>query len=566
MNGPWLALAPLVIVGLWALLVPLAGVVASGWSRVVALVGVGLALAAALSLLAEPGLGVGGNLIGEALVVDRLGLALEVVVLVALAVLVGVEAPGRGSGARHGLLLVAGAGALLCVHAGDLSTLVAGLELAGLAAGALLWLGRATDGGAAGRAGFTWLIGQGLAGGLLWLGLGLIYGATGTTRLTELGGRVGAVFLHWGASAVQAAVDLLHSREPLTASLLAYSRDAAVQGAAPAMLLIPGLGLALVGLLARIGAAPLHLGAPTVVQRAGAGAAGAVLVLVRVAAAAAMLRLLVAVLHAPRMVYAPYGWGTAAGLVGALSAVVGGVAAVRAVDLRRLLAWAGVAQAGLLVVAMLAAADFYAHAGARSGGLRISDHVDWGQSAGDAAVAAVLLCLTMHVLATLGLLAAHAAFDRGRGLADYAGLGRRAPVSGVALSLCLLGLCGAPPTGAFVARLALLQAGLEDSNLLVRVALAAGLVAGVGLAGACLRVLALLWSGPRGEPVVGRGGARAALAVLAAMLLATGLFGQVSVEAARAAGAGAGLTPGGAARRAWLEAGGQGEREADERP
>jgi NADH-quinone oxidoreductase subunit N len=564
-NGLELALAPLVIVGLWALLVPLAGVVAPGWSRVVALGGVLLALAAALSLLAEARLGVGGSLLGEALVVDRLGLALELVVLVALAVLVGVEAPGRGSGARHGLLLVAGAGALLCVHAGDLSTLVAGLELACVAAGVLLWLGRA-GGGAAGRGGFTWLIGQGLAGGLLWLGLGLIYGATGTTRLAELGGRVGAVFLHWGASAVQAAVDLLHSREPLTASLLSYSRDAAVQGAAPAMLLIPGLGLALVGLLARFGAAPLHLATPAAVQRAGAGAAGAVLVLVRVAAAAAMLRLLVAVLHAPRMVYAPYGWGTAAGLVGALSAVVGAVAAVRAVDMRRLLAWAWVAQAGLLVLGMLAAADFYAHAGARSGGLRISDHVDWGQSAGDAAVAAVLLCLAMHAIATLGLLAGHVAFERGRGLADYAGLGRRAPVSGVALSLCLLGLAGAPPTGAFVARLALLQAGLEDSNLLVRVALAVGLIAGAGLAGACLRVLALLWSEPTGASVAGRGVARTALAVLSTMLLATGLYGQVILEAARAAGAGAGLTPGGAARRAWIEASEAADREADERP
>ncbi|MBK9756645.1 MAG: hypothetical protein IPO88_24715 [Nannocystis sp.] len=552
MNGLGLALAPLVIVGLWALLVPLAGVAARGWSRVVALCGVGLALAAAASLVGEPGLALGGSVVGEALVVDRLGLGFDLVVLVALAVLIAGEPPGPGGAARHGLVLLAGTGALLCAHAGDLSVLVTGLELACLAAGALLWLGREASGEAAGRAGFTWLMGQGLAAGLLWLGLGLIYGATGTTRLAELGGRIGAVFLRWGASTVQAAVDLLHSSEPLGASLISYSRDAAVHGAAPAMLLLPGLGLALVGLLARLGAAPLQLLAPAVVQRGSAAAVGTTLVLVRVAATAAMLRLFVAVLHAPRMVYAPYGWGTAAGLVGGLSAVVGGVAAVRAVDLRRLLAWAWVAQAGLMLVGMLAAADFYAHAGARSGGLRISDHVDWGQAAGDAAVAAVLLCLATHVLASLGLLAAHAAFDRGRGLVDLVGLGRRAPGSAAALAVCLLGLAGAPPTGAFIARMALLQAGLEDSNVLVRVALVLGLIAGVGLACACLRVLTLLWARPAGEePVLGRGWARASLAVLAAMLLATGLWGQVSVEAARAAGAGAGLAPGSAARRAW---------------
>jgi NADH:ubiquinone oxidoreductase subunit 2 (subunit N) len=120
------------------------------------------------------------------------------------------------------------------------------------------------------------------------------------------------------------------------------------------------------------------------------------------------------------------------------------------------------------------------------------------------------------------------------------------------LSLCLLALAGAPPTGAFVARLALLQAGLEDSNLLVRVALAVGVVAGVGVAGACLRVFTVVWSAP-GEVATGRGGARVVLAVLAAMLLGTGLLGQATMTAAQAVSAGAGLTPGSAARRAWLE-------------
>src|SRR5690606_24588591 len=113
---------------------------------------------------------------------------------------------------------------------------------------------------------------------------------------------------------------------------------------------------------------------------------------------------------------------------------------------------------------------------------------------------------------------------------------------------------GAPPTGAFIARLLLLQAGLEDSNLLVRGALAAGVLASAALAWACLRVLALLWSEPAGEPARGRVWARAVLAALAAMVLGTGLFGQVSVGAAQAAAAGAGLSPGSAARRVWLEA------------
>ncbi len=557
MNEAVTALAPVVIVALWALLTPLAGRALAhawvGWPRALALLGLGLALAAALTLLGAPGLGLGHELLGGAMVADRLALALDLVVLVALTAIIAAEAPGPGAATRHGLTLLVGVGALLCAHAGDLTVLIAGLELCCLATAGLLWLGREPIAKGA-RAGWTWLIGQALAAGLLWLGLALVYGATGTTRLGELPGRIGAVFLRWGANTVQAAVDLLQSSAPLMPSLEAQARDAAVTGAAPAMLLIPGFTLALAGLLARLGALPLQLGLPAIVQRAGASGAAAVLVLVRLAAAAALLRLFVAVLHAPRLVYAPYGWGTAVAVLGGLGAVIGAVVAARQAELRRLLAWATVAHTGLVLLGLVAAADFYAHAGARSRGVRLADHVDWGQSAGDLAVAAVVLTLAVHALACLGLLAAQSAFDRGRGLVDLAGLGRRAPASAVAVAVCLLGLAGAPPTGAFIARLMLLQAGLEDSNLLVRAGLAAGVLSSAALAWACLRVLALLWSEPAGEPASGRGWARAVLAVLAAMVLGTGLFGQVSVEAAQAAAAGAGLSPGSAARRVWLEA------------
>lgn len=556
MNEAVGALAPVMIVGLWALLTPLAGRVVVGDSsgpRALALLGLGLALAAALTLLGAPELGLGHELLGGALVADRLALALDLMIVAAMMAMVAAEAPRAGAATRHGLTLLVGVGALLCAHAGDLTVLVGGLELACLATAALLWRER-EPGEPGARAGWTWLIGQALAAGLWWLGLALVHGATGATRLGELAGRVGAVFLRWGANTTQAAVDLLQSSAPLPASLAAQARDAAVLGAAPAMLLIPGIALALAGLLARFGAAPLQLGSPAIVRRAGASGAAAVLVLVRLAAAGALLRLFVAVLHAPRLVYAPYGWGTAVAVLGGVGAVLGAVQAARSAELRRLLAWATVAHSGLVLLGLVAAADFYAHAGARSRGVRISDHVDWGQSAGDLMVAALLLTLAVHALACLGLLAAQTAFERGRGLVDLSGLGRRAPGSAVAVALCLLGLAGLPPTGAFVARLMLVQAGLEDSNLLVRAALAAGVLAGAALAWACLRVLALLWAEPAGEPARGRGWARAVLAVLAAMLLGTGLFGQTSVEAARAAAAGAGLSPGSPARRSWLDA------------
>jgi len=165
------------------------------------------------------------------------------------------------------------------------------------------------------------------------------------------------------------------------------------------------------------------------------------------------------------------------------------------------------------------------------------------------------LTLAMHALATLGLLAAHTAFDRGRGLVDLSGLAGRAPVSAAALAVCLLGLAGAPPTGAFLARMTLLQAGLQDSNLLVRLALASGILASLGLTLVCLRVLAQMWSTSASDAEVPahRGWARATLTSIALLLLATCLFGQVTFDAARAAATGTGFTPGTPARRAWVD-------------
>ena len=87
MNEAVLALAPVVIVALWAMLTPLAGRALanrSGGPRALALLGLGLALAAGLTLLAAPELGLGHELLGGALVADRLALGLDLMVLVVL--------------------------------------------------------------------------------------------------------------------------------------------------------------------------------------------------------------------------------------------------------------------------------------------------------------------------------------------------------------------------------------------------------------------------------------------------------------------------------------------------
>lgn len=542
------AAAPAVIVALWGVLCLLAARAGlRPWAaRALPACGLALALAAALVGASVP---LVGEMVGEgALIVDRLAAWFDAVIVAAmLAAVLADAAEGPRGPWTQGMLLLAGAGAMLAVRAGDWGTLIAGLELAVLACG--LCLAGAGDAGGR-RAARDWLLGQGLGAGILWLGVALVVGATGTTGLHDLGGRVGAVFLRWGANTTQAAVDLLLGNNPLPAGLAAHARDAAVEGMAPAAMFIPGVLLVLAGLLARAGVFPLLAGRTAVAGRTGlAGVVGVELV-VRTAAIAALLRVFVSALHVPRVVFAPYGWGTAAAAIGGASVVVCALAAARAADLRRLIAWGGAAQAGLAVLALAAAANFVAHAGLRTGGVQLDESYVWGHGAGEAAVAAVLAGQAIFVLAAAGALAGAGAADGGRGVAGLAGLARRSPLAAASLAVCLLALIGAPPTGGFAARVALTLAIFEDSNPAIRAGLAAGALGTAILGWAYLRALLVTLS-PGEGPAPRRAGTLVA-AVIAALLLGSGLWGHGWMSMAEEAAAGVAFRPGGKGRREWI--------------
>jgi NADH-quinone oxidoreductase subunit N len=561
--------ASALIVGLWGVLCLLAaqagqrariGPISLG--RVVPAGGLALALAAALTNLAGPELA-GEMLARGAIVVDRLA-ALFDALLVALMLAAVLADPRPGAEPRaiwgRGMLLLAGAGAMLAVRASDWATLIVGIELATLATGLCLASGRegpespeAAE--AAGRGSArAWLLGQGVGAAILWLGVALVVAATGTTRLHELGSRVLAVFLRWGANTAQAAVDLLQAREPMPAGLVAHARDAAVEGMAPAALYIPGALLVLAGLLARAGVFPLLAGRTRVAERAGLCGWVAAELVVRTAAIAALIRVFVATLHSPRVVYAPYGWGTAATVVGGLSVVACGLGAVRATDLRGLLAWAAAAQVGMSLLAVAAAANFVAHAGLRGGGLEVIDHYLWGHTAAEAATAAVVTGWVIFAAAACGAMAAASSVDVGRGMVDLAGAARRSRWLAVSLGVCALTLAGAPPTAGLAGRWWLFTAVLEDSNMLVRAMAAAAAVGAALVAWACLRPLVAALAPVAGGSALPRPrrGGLAVAAVLATSLVAAGIFTQGLWRAGKDAAAGVAFQPGSKGRREWL--------------
>jgi NADH-quinone oxidoreductase subunit N len=568
-----LAHAPLALVVLVALVLLLtdafARTRAAGFQRHLALLGLGVALVPALRMIGASELDLGRFAAGELLVLDHLTALGDVLVIAATAGVVALAReqgpPARareGFGEREPLLVLACAGALLCVHAGDLVTIWLGVELLGMAALALLLASHDATSSEAKRALLLRTLVPALLGtSLLALGIALVYAALGTTSLDGFGRAVTRVFAQWGG--VQRWVILLerHGAE-VAATDPAMHRQAhaeIVRGMAPAALVLPGLLILLVALLAKLGLwpfvrrreldedGPLHVAAlrSTVVV---------------VALACVLVRVFVGALHMPRLVNEPYGW---TGALPSLALVAGTVAVVSAVRQRRLpRIVAGLAglQLSLLLLALVVAAGFHGHVGAGGRAISPNHEIVWSRLVADETLAAMLAMLVADTLALLGCHAAIAAARGERGpevrMQHWAGMAARRPALALALALCLASLVGLPPLAGFVGKLGLLRALAEHSALrwmIVPVVLQLALAAFV-----VLRVIVAMVFGDEQVSEPGErpqaGAWPGAVAVLAGVLVVVlGLAGQRLLELVRLPAATSSYTPGDDQRVEWLD-------------
>jgi NADH-quinone oxidoreductase subunit N len=113
-------------------------------------------------------------------------------------------------------------------------------------------------------------------------------------------------------------------------------------------ILLAGLALMLVGLFFKVSAAPFHQWAPDVYQGAPAGAVGLMAAGVKVAGFAALARIFIG-----GFVSYIDTWAPIVAVVAALSMVVGTTMALVQKDLKRLLAYSGVAHAGYLLATLV---------------------------------------------------------------------------------------------------------------------------------------------------------------------------------------------------------------------
>lgn len=191
-----------------------------------------------------------------------------------------------------------------------------------------------------------------------------------------------------------------------------------------------GVGLIIVALAGKAALVPADDWAAAAYGRAGRMPSLILGAVCAIGALAVLVRFAASVLPAPDI---GAGASLALALIGALSVVFASVQAIGATNVLRLAAYAGSAQAGVVLLSL---------------GL--------GSPAAFAAALVQLFAMCAAALALIGGAAAGGVQE----LKSLDGLGRRAPLAGAAITAAALSLMGAPLTAGFLGRWRLIEAGV----------------------------------------------------------------------------------------------------------
>jgi NADH-quinone oxidoreductase subunit N len=206
-------------------------------------------------------------------------------------------------------------------------------------------------------------------------------------------------------------------------------------------IILPALIFVVAGFAFKIGAVPFHQWAPDAYEGAPTPITAFLSIGPKIGGFAIIVRVMLTALPLDLENLA-VDWQTVWMALAALTMTVGNLVALWQENIKRLLAYSSIAQAGYILIGVVAASP--------------------------RGVTAVLLYLIAYALANLGAFAAVIAFSNRTGsdvIRDYAGLNRRAPALALALIVCLLSLVGIPPTAGFIGKLYLFSAAMEEGLL-----------------------------------------------------------------------------------------------------
>jgi NADH-quinone oxidoreductase subunit N len=229
------------------------------------------------------------------------------------------------------------------------------------------------------------------------------------------------------------------------------------------ILLYAGLALLAIGLLFKAALAPFHVWTPDVYQGAPTPITALMAACTKVAAFGALLRILYVAFEGVRWDFQPV-----LGVIAVLTMFVGAVLAVTQTDMKRLLAYSSIANAGYILVGVLAL-----------------------NKAGLSSTMFYLVAYGFSVLAAFGIVTlVRDADGEATHLSRWAGLGKKSPLFAATFTFILLAFAGIPLTSGFTSKFAVFGAAVEGGQTWLVIF---GVISSMLIAFPYLRVVVMLW-------------------------------------------------------------------------
>jgi NADH-quinone oxidoreductase subunit N len=395
-----MAILPIVIVSVTAMVVLIVGLFIpreqGGALGAIGLAGVGAAVIATVALWGQNRAAFGGSVVADGFFVFFGVVSLAIVALTIVLSAEFVTREGFSAAEYYTLILFSGAGMLILVASRDLIVLLIGLEV--LSMSLYVLAGFARERLTSEEAAIKYFLLGSFSLALLVYGSALMYGATGSTQF-------GAI-----ATAL--------TKPGLLANPI----------------LLIASALVLVGFAFKLSFVPFHMWTPDVYEGAPTSVTAFMAVGTKAAVFAALLRILTEALPGLQSEWSIVLWALAI-----LTMILGNFAAVIQRNVKRMLAYSSVAQAGYMLVAVVA-----------STGL--------GKNALMYYVAAYAV-MNIGAFAVIQVLSGK---DDGlTNLNSFDGLASRNPLLAAAMTIFMLSLAGIPPTAGFMAKLYVFSAAVQ---------------------------------------------------------------------------------------------------------
>ena len=356
---------------------------------------VGGLIATLINLIWFDYVGVTGSLFKDMFVLDGVAIFFKIIILIATALVLLISIDYVKSfrffkGEYYFLVMMSALGMMFMASAQDLLSVFVTLEFSTF--GFYVLVAYLRDDQRSSEAGLKFFILGVFAAGLLAYGISLVYGETGTLVFSEMTSTSGSYGLAIGF-----------------------------------ILIFSALGF-------KIGAVPFHSWIPDTYQ----GAPTPVTAFLSIAPKGAALAILIRMFYVALAAFKPT-WVLLFVLASIASMTYGNIVAIAQKNIKRLLAYSGIAQIGNIMIGLAA------------GTKRGSD--------------AILFYLLTYMFANLGAFAVVIGVGnliKSDEIEDYNGLNRRSPFLAAAMLLFLLSLAGVPPLAGFIGKLYIFVAAIEQ--------------------------------------------------------------------------------------------------------